>query len=84
MLGRYEDPTEKSHFLTVAGADPNTLALPPNTDPSKYHLYEVLQEIPDTVQSVISDWGGSTGGGLQFDIPLPIKWLLDNAYLIER
>ncbi len=84
MLGRYGDPTEKSHFLTVAGADSNTLALPPNTDPLKYHVYEVIKEIPNAVQSIISDWGGSSGGGLQYDTPQPIQWLLDNGYLIER
>ena len=84
ILGRYGTPTDKSHFLTVAGAESSTLALPPNTDPSKYYTYEVIKPIPNTVQSTIRDWGGSSGGGIQYDVPQPIRWLLYNGYLKVR
>lgn len=83
-LGRYGEPSNRSHFLTIAGADSDTLALPPKTDPSKYFTYEVIKPIPNTVQSTISDWGGSSGGGIQYDVPYPIVWLLDNGYLRMR
>lgn len=55
--------------------------IPPNTDPSVYQEYRVVRSIPGTVQSRIAPWGGSEGGGIQYDLPKPIQLLVEQGYL---
>lgn len=63
---------EKSNNVTQTGADASKLALPPNTNPAIYQEFEVIKEILGTVQAEIAPWGGSAGGGLQYELPMPI------------
>lgn len=84
MLGRYGEIRYSSNFVTQAGADADMLSLPPNTDPSIYTEFEVIKPIPDTIQAEIAPWGGSSGGGLQYELPMSIRELLQNEYIIPK
>ena len=83
-LGRYGNIGEKSNFVTQTGADASKLALPPNTDPAIYQEFEVIKEIPGTIQAEIAPWGGSTGGGLQYELPMPILQLIKEGYIVPK
>ena len=83
-FGRYGVITAKSNFVTEIGANPSELALPPTTDPSIYQEFIVVKKIPNTIQSIIRDWAGSKGGGIQYELPLPIRELLENGSIEPR
>ncbi len=83
-IGRYGNIGEKSNFVTQTGADANQLALPPNTDPNIYQEFEVVKEIPDTIQAVVAPWGGSEGGGLQYELPKSILQLIREGYIVPK
>lgn len=83
-LGRYGNIGEKSNFVTQTGADASKLALPPNTDPTIYQEFEVIREIPETIQAEIAPWGGSAGGGLQYELPMPILQLIKEGYIVLK
>ncbi|MBR6280897.1 MAG: glycohydrolase toxin TNT-related protein [Lachnospiraceae bacterium] len=46
--------------------------------------FEVIKEIPDVIRSVIMNWGGSQGGGLQYELPAPILQLLEEGYIFPH
>lgn len=83
-LGRYGNIGEKSHFVTQTGADTSKLALPPDTNPTIYQEFEVVKEIPETIQAEIAPWGGSVGGGLQYELPKPILQLIKEGYIVPK
>lgn len=83
-FGRYGNIGEKSNFVTQTGADASKLALPPNTDPTIYQEFEVIKEIPETIQSEIAPWGDSPGGGLQYELPKPILQLIKEGYIVPK
>ena len=83
-IGRYGNIGDKSNFVTKTGTNPNRLALPPNTRPSIYQEFEVVKEIPNTIQEKIAAWGGSPGGGIQYELPMPIKQLIREGYIIPK
>jgi len=80
-LGRYGTISDNSNFVTAPGANPSSLSLPPNTSGSIYSEYQVIKQIPNTVQSTVAPWGGSTGGGLQYQLPMPIQQLINDGYI---
>ena len=81
-FGRYGEIRSSSHFATQTGADPSTLSLPPNTDPSIYQEFLVVNEITNVTQSRIASWGDSVGGGLQYDLPMTIRELIEYGYIV--
>ena len=83
-LGRYGNIGEKSNFVTQTGADASKLALPPNTNPAIYQEFEVIKEISGTIQAEIAPWGGSAGGGLQYELPKPIIQLIKEGYIVPK
>ena len=83
-LGRYGNIGEKSNFVTQTGTDASKLALPPNTNPAIYQEFEVIKEIPGTIQAEIAPWGGSAGGGLQYELPKPILQLIKEGYIVPK
>ncbi len=83
-LGRYGNIGEKSNFVTQTGADASKLALPPNTNPAIYQEFEVIKEISGTIQAEIAPWGGSAGGGLQYELPKPILQLIKEGYIVPK
>ena len=84
ILGRYGNIGQKSNFVTQAGADATKLALPPNTDFTIYQEFEVVKNIPGTIQAEIAPWGGSVGGGLQYELPKPILQLIREGYIVPK
>ena len=83
-LGRYGGIGPQSDFVCEPGASPDSLSLPPTTDPSIYNELQVVKPIPGVIQSTVAPWGGSTGLGLQYQLPMPIQWYLDNKYLVLK
>lgn len=84
ILGRYGNVGVKSNFVTQTGADASKLALPPNNNPAIYQEFEVIKEIPETIQAEIAPWGGSSGGGLQYELPKPILQLIKEGYIVPK
>ena len=83
-FGRYGEIGPESNFVTQPNADPNQLALPPNTDPSIYQEFIVIKEIVNVIQSEIASWAGSEGGGLQYELPMPILRLIEKGYIVPK
>lgn len=83
-VGRYGNIGDKSNFVTQTGVDASKLSLPPNTDPSIYQEFVVVKEIPNTVQAEIAAGGNSPGGGLQYELPMPIKQLIKEGYIVPK
>lgn len=83
-LGRYGNVGDKSNFVTQTGANADKLALPPTTDPNIYQEFKVIKEIPNTVQAEIAAWGDSAGGGLQYELPMPILQLIREGYIVPK
>ena len=82
VIGRYGNASNTSDYLAPPGASTDSLSLPPNLDSSQYSEYIVLKPIPEAIQSTVTPWGSSTGLGIQYQVPKPILWLVDNGYLM--
>ncbi|MDE6767649.1 MAG: TNT domain-containing protein, partial [Eubacterium sp.] len=83
-FGRYGNIGDESKFVTQVGTNPDKLSLPPFTDPSIYQEFVVVKPIPQTLQSEILAWGPSNGGGIQYELPMSIKELIRQGYIIPR
>ena len=83
-VGRYGNIGEKSNFVTQTGVDANQLSLPPNTSPSIYQEFVVMKEIPGTIKSEVAPWGGSPGGGIQYQLPMTIRQLIEEGYIVPQ
>ena len=46
--------------------------------------FEVIKEISGTIQAEIAPWGGSAGGGLQYELPKPIIQLIKEGYIVPK
>lgn len=84
IIGRYGIIGDKSKFVTQTGADPSKLSLPPTTDPKIYQEFVVVKEIPQTIQAKIAPWGNSVGGGIQYELSIPIKELIREGYIVPK
>ncbi len=84
LLGRYGKIGDKSNFVTRPGVDPSRLALPPFTDPAVYQEFVVVKDIAKVRRGEIAPWGDSTGGGIQYELPEPIRVLIQKGYLEPR
>lgn len=49
-----------------------------------YQEFEVIKEISGTIQAEIAPWGGSAGGGLQYELPKPILQLIKEGYIVPK
>lgn len=83
-FGRYGNIGDKSNFATQPGADANKLSLPPTTNPGIYQEFVVVKKISEITQAEIAQWGDSDGGGLQYELPMPIKELIIKGYIIPK
>ena len=83
-VGRYGTPGPSSVYVTQSGASATSLSLPPNTDPSTYIDYKIVKPIPDVEQATIMPWAGDAGLGIQYKLPKPINWYIDNGFLLPE
>lgn len=83
-VGRYGSISDQSVYVTQPGVDPDTLSLPPTTDPSTYQEFLVVKEISQTIQSEVAAWGGSIGGGLQYKLPYSIQELIRKGFMVPK
>ena len=81
IYGRYGGTRPSSDYLTNPGANPDTLSLPPYTNPAIYEQYRVINPIPGATQSTVAPWGGSPGGGTQTKTPRPIVDLVRDGFI---
>jgi len=80
-LGRYGNISSNSNYATALGASPESLSLPPNTNPSIYTEIKILKPISGVVQSTVAPWGTSPGGGVQYQLPQPLETLKELGYI---
>ena len=80
-IGRYGNIGPSSNFVTQTGASASKLSLPPWTDSNIYSEFKILKDIPNVKQSIVAPWGGSSGGGIQYQLPMPINELIKQGYL---
>ena len=83
-IGRYGNIGDKSNFVTKPGASADKLSLPPTTSPDIYQEFVVVKPIPQTTRATIKAWGGSSGGGIQYELPMPIKQLIKEGYIVPK
>ena len=83
-VGRNGTPKPNSVYVTQSGASATSLSLPPNTDPSTYINYKIIKPIVNVEQATIIPWAGDAGLGIQYKLPNPIKWYIDNEYLLQE
>ena len=81
LLGRYGDIGPNSDFVTDPGASPDSLSLPPTTSSSVYTEIVVLKPIPGVIQSTVAPWGGSSGMGIQYQLPKSLEVLKAEGYI---
>lgn len=80
-VGRYGGVGPSSDYVTTLNANPDTLCLPPTTNPNIFTEFEVINSIAITTRSVVQPWGGCSGYGIQYILPFPILELIDFGYL---
>jgi hypothetical protein len=80
-LGRYGEISAKSNYVTLPGSSPNNLSLPPNTNPSVYSEIQIIKPIHGVTQSTIAPWGGTAGGGIQYQLPDTLLNLESSGYI---
>ena len=83
-IGRYGNIGDFSTFVTQTGVPSEKLSLPPNTNPEIYQEFIVKKPIPEVIQAEIAPWGDDMGGGIQFNLPHTLKWLIENDYLSKK
>jgi filamentous hemagglutinin len=81
MLDRYGNMD--GSFLSPINTPFESRALPPSYRNRPLLQYEVIKPIPGVTQSKVLPWFGQQGMGTQFELPLPVRWYLDNEYLKE-
>lgn len=66
------------------------LSLEQETPQMRYHYpliqiqtFIVVKSISGVTQATVAPWAGSSGGGLQYDLPYSIPYLEKNGYLIK-
>ncbi|WP_326489928.1 hemagglutinin repeat-containing protein, partial [Pectobacterium versatile] len=69
-------------FVSPVGVPFTERALPSSYETTRpYFQYEIIKPIPDVPQSKILPWFGQKGTGIQYELPKPVQWYLDNDYM---
>ena len=81
IIDRYGNPYGK--YTSPVGTPYEQRGLPYVENPNAYHKYKVLKPIDNVVVSKIAEAFEQLGGGIQFELPLPIKELIKKKFLKE-
>ncbi|MEI7257014.1 glycohydrolase toxin TNT-related protein, partial [Dickeya dadantii] len=69
-------------FVSPVGVPFTERALPSSYETTRpYFQYEIIKPIPDVPKSKILPWFGQKGTGIQYELPKPVQWYLDNDYM---
>lgn len=75
---------ETAHHLYALGTPFPQRSQPPTAIGGPYHRYEVVQELPGKVmEGVAAPWFGQPGGGAMVVLDAPIRWYVDQGFLVE-
>ncbi|MBZ5739798.1 TNT domain-containing protein [Nocardioides mangrovi] len=73
---------ETGHHLYALGTPYPQRSQPPS-DLGDYHRYRVVRTIPDAMEGVAAPWFEQPGGGAMVVTERPIRWYVDQGYLVE-
>lgn len=82
IAGRFGTYGPTSDYVCAPGSAVESLSLPPYTDTSIYQEFTVLKPISGVTQSTVAPWGGPIGGGIQYQLPMPIFWYIEYGYIV--
>jgi hypothetical protein len=74
---------ETAHHLFALGTPFPQRSQPPTDVGREYHRYEVLQPPVEAEEGVAAPWFGQPGGGAMVVLGRPVRWYLDQGYLVE-
>lgn len=75
---------ETAHHLYALGTMFGERSQPPTDLGGPCHRYEVIRELPDDVrEGVAGPWFGQAGGGAMVVLVRPIRWYVDQGFLVE-
>lgn len=82
LLDTFDD--DRTHYLYALGTPFINRGLPLEARNNPYHAYEVLAPMPMAVmEGIVAPVGDLPGGGAIVVLDKPLRWYLDNGYLIE-
>lgn len=80
VVDRYGYPG--GSFVSPVGVPFENRALPPSYETTRpYFQYEIIKPISDVPKSNILPWFGQKGTGVQYELPKPVQWYIDNEYM---
>ena len=81
-FGRIGDDT--GSFVAPPNTPLDNLSLAPGTDVSDYTEYVVIKPITGVEKVTIAPWFDKPGGGIQFKLPMTIRDLIREGYIIPK
>lgn len=71
-------------FVAPPKTSPDKLSLAPGTDISNYTEYVVTKPIPGVEKATVASWFDKPGGGTQFKLPMSIRDLIREGYIVPK
>lgn len=81
IIDRYGNP--RGSYTSPVGVPYGQRALPYIENPNAYHQYEVIKNIDNVSMGEIAQAFNQPGGGIQYELPNSIEYLIKNGYLKE-
>ena len=80
-VDRFGTPKDTSNFVTESGVPADRLSLPPWTSPDEHFTYHINEPIPGVRRSAVAPWVGDRGLGIQYELPKPINWYIEQGII---
>ena len=74
---------ETGHHLYALGTPIPERSAPPTEHGGEYHRYRVQQPLPGAQEGVAAPWFEQPGGGAMIVAERPVRWYVDQGYLVE-
>jgi len=84
--GRYDvkgNFVDQGSYASPLGVPFEQRALPDSTLNSPHKTYEIFKPIPGVQSGTAAPWFDKPGGGTQYQMPLDIKYLIENKFIKE-